>query len=77
MADIASNIGSYKSESNELAIKFLQSKVKELEKYQDKNGHDILSKRVIDMINFFEYHVKVLEKIKESSFIKELKEDNT
>ena len=77
MADIASNIVYYKSESNELAIKFLQSKVQELEKYKDKGGHEILSKRVTDMINFFEYNVKVLEKIKESSFIKELKDDNT
>ena len=73
MTDIASNIGSYKSESNELAIKFLQSKVQELDKYKDKSGYDILSKRVTQMINFFEYNVKVLEKIKESSFIKELK----
>ena len=72
MADIASNIGSYKSESNELAIKFLQSKVQDLEKYKDKSGYDILSKRVSDMINFFDYNVKLLEKIKESSFIKEL-----
>ncbi len=77
MADIASNIGSYKSESNELAIKFLQSKVQELDKYKDKRGYDILSKRVTEMINFFEYNVKLLEKIKEASFIKELKEDNT
>lgn len=77
MADIASNIGSYKSESNELAITFLQSKVQELDKYKDKSGYDLLSKRVIEMINFFEYNVKLLEKIKESSFIKELKEDNT
>lgn len=73
MNDIASNIGSYKSESNELAIKFLQSKVQELDKYKDKSGYDVLSKRVSEMINFFEYNVKVLEKIKESSFIKELK----
>jgi len=77
MADIASNIGSYKSESNEIAIKFLQSKVQELDKYKDKSGHDILSKRVTEMINFFEYNVELLEKINESSFIKELKEDNT
>ena len=73
MNDIASNIGSYKSESNELAIKFLQSKVQELDKYKDKSGYEVLSKRVTEMINFFEYNVKVLEKIKESSFIKELK----
>lgn len=73
MNDIASNIGSYKSESNELAIKFLQSKVQELDKYKDKNGYEVLSKRVSEMISFFEYNVKVLEKIKESSFIKELK----
>ena len=73
MTDIASNIGSYKSESNELAIKFLQNKVQELAKYKDKSGYEILSKRVTEMINFFEYNVKVLEKIKESSFIKELK----
>jgi DNA-binding transcriptional regulator GbsR (MarR family) len=73
MNDIASNIGSYKSESNEIAIKFLQSKVQELDKYKDKKGYGILSKRVTQMINFFEYNVKVLEKIKESSFIKELK----
>lgn len=77
MADIASNIGSYKSESNEIAIKFLQSKVQELDKYKDKSGYHILSKRVTEMINFFEYNVELLEKIKESSFIKELKEDNT
>ena len=77
MADIASNIGSYKSESNELAIKFLKSKVQELDKYKDKRGYDLLSKRVTEMINFFEYNVKLLEKIKEASFIKELKEDNT
>jgi len=77
MADIASNIGSYKSESNELAIKFLQIKVQELDKYKDKSGYDILSKRVTKMINFFEYNVKLLEKIKEASFIKELKEDRT
>ena len=73
MNDIASNIGSYKSESNELAIKFLQSKVQELDKYKDKSGYEVLSKRVTEMISFFEYNVKVLEKIKESSFIKELK----
>jgi DNA-binding transcriptional regulator GbsR (MarR family) len=77
MADIASNIGSYKSESNELAIRFLKSKAQELEKNKDKIGHDILSKRVMQMINFFEYNVKLLEKINESSFIKELKEDKT
>jgi len=77
MADIASNIGSYKSESNELAIKFLQSKTQELEKYEDKNGHAILSKRISDMINFFDYNVKLLDKINESSFIRELKEDET
>jgi len=73
MADIANNIGSYKSESNKLAIKFFQSQVQELDKYKDKSGYEILSKRVTEMINFFEYNVKVLEKIKESSFIKELK----
>jgi len=73
MADIANNIGSYKSESNELAINFLQSKIQELDKCKDKIGYDILSKRVTEMINFFKYNVKVLEKIKESSFIKELK----
>ena len=77
MADIASNIGSYKSESNERAILFLQSKVQELERNKDKRGYDILSKRVTEMINFFEYNVKLLEKINESSFIKELKEDKT
>ena len=77
MADIASNIGSYKSESNELAIKFLQSKVQELERNKDKKGYDLLSKRIIEMVNFFEYNVKLLEKIKESSFIKELSEDRT
>ena len=77
LADIASNVGSYKSESNELAIKYLQSKVKELNKYKDKSGYNILSKRVTEMINFFEYNVKLLEKIKETSFIKELKEENT
>ena len=76
MADIASNIGSYKTESNELAIKFLQSKVQELNKCKDKSGYNILSKRVTQMINFFEYNVKLLEKIKESRFVKELKEDN-
>jgi len=73
MNDIASNIGSYKSESNELAVKFLQSMVQELDKYKDKSGYGVLSKRVSEMISFFEYNVKVLEKIKESSFIKELK----
>jgi len=77
MSDIASNIGSYKSESNELAIKFLLSKAQDLENYKDKNGYKVLSKRVSDMINFFEYNVKLLNKIKESSFIKELKEDKT
>jgi len=77
MADVASNIGSYKSESNELAITFLKRKVQELEKNKDKSGYEILSKRVMQMINFFEYNVKLLEKIKESSFIKELKGDNT
>jgi len=73
MADIANNIGSYKSESNELAIKFFQGKIQELNENKDKNGYAILSKRVTEMINFFEYNVEVLEKIKESSFIKELK----
>jgi DNA-binding transcriptional regulator GbsR (MarR family) len=77
MADIASNIGYYKSESNELAIKLLQSKVQELEKNKDKKGYNILSKRVAEMVNFFEYNLKVLENIKESSFIKELKVDKT
>jgi len=76
MADIASNIGSYKSESNELAIKFLKNKLQELEINRDKNGYEILSKRVTKMVKFFEYNVSLLEKIKESSFIKELKEDN-
>ena len=73
MGDIANNIGSFKSDSNELAIKFLQSKVQELDKCKDKSGYEILSKRVTEMINFFEYNVKVLDKIKKSSFIKELK----
>jgi len=77
MADIASNIGSYKTESNELAIKFLESKTQELKKYKDKIGHDILSKRISDMINFFDYNVKLLDKINESSFIKELGVDET
>ena len=77
MADIATNIGSYKSESNERAIEFLQSKAQELDKNNDKNGYKSLSKRVTEMINFFEYNVKVLQKIKESSFITELREDKT
>ncbi len=77
MADIANNIGSYKSESNELAIEFFQSKIQELNKNIDKKGYDILSKRVNNMINFFEYNIQILDKIKESSFIKELKEDNS
>lgn len=76
MADIANNIGSYKSESNELAIKFFQSKIQELNKNKDKSGYEILSKRVTDMINFFEYNIKILDKIKEAHFMKELKEDN-
>lgn len=75
MNDIASNIGAYKSESNERAIEFFQSKVQELDKYRDKNGYKILSKRVTEMVNFFEYNIKMLEKIKESSFIKKLGED--
>ncbi len=74
MSDIASNIGSYKSESNESAIKFLQSKVQELDKNKNKNGYKTLSKRVITMINFFEYNIKLLEKINKSSFITELRE---
>ena len=73
MSDIASNIGSYKSESNELAINFLQSKIQELDKNQDKSGYKTLSKRVNQMVNFFEYNVKLLEKISKSSFIKELR----
>ncbi len=77
MADIASNIGSYKSESNESAIIFLESKLQELNKKKQKNGYEILSKRVTEMVNFFDYNVKLLEKIKESSFIKELREDKT
>ena len=77
MSDIATNIGSYKSESNERAIEFLQRKVQELDKIKDKKGHKTLSKRVTEMINFFEYNVKVLQKIKESSFITELREDKT
>ncbi|MHA2284134.1 MAG: hypothetical protein ACXAC5_25115 [Promethearchaeota archaeon] len=75
MADIASNIGSYKSESNESAIKFLQSKVQKLDKNKGKNGYELLSKRVLEMIKFFEYNVQMLEKIRESSFIKDLGED--
>ncbi|NVM19481.1 MAG: MarR family transcriptional regulator [Candidatus Lokiarchaeota archaeon] len=77
MADIATNIGSYKSESNERAIEFLQIKAQELDKNKDKNGYKSLLKRVTEMINFFEYNVKVLQKIKESSFITELREDKT
>ncbi|MBY9021494.1 MAG: hypothetical protein KGD67_10565 [Candidatus Lokiarchaeota archaeon] len=75
MSDIANNIGSYKSESNELAIEFFQNKIRELNKNQDKIGYEILSKRVAKMIHFFEYNIKVLDKIKGSSFVKELKED--
>lgn len=77
MADIASNIGSYKSESNERAIEFLQSKVQELDNNKNKKGYKILSKRVTEMVNFFKYNIEMLEKIKESSFIKELGEDKT
>lgn len=77
MSDIASNIGSYKSESNESAIGFLQGKVQELDKNKDKNGYKTLSKRVGEMISFFEYNVKLLEKINKSSFIKELREHKT
>ena len=77
MADIASNIGSYKSESNERAIEFLQSKVHELDNNKNKKGYKFLSKRVTEMVNFFRYNIEMLEKIKESSFIKELGEDKT
>lgn len=77
MSEIASNISSYKSESNEYAIKFLLSKAQALEEYKDKNGYDILSKRVSDMIKFFEYNIKLLKDINESNFIQELKEDKT
>jgi len=77
MADIASNIGSYKSESNQLAISFLRSKAEELNKHRDKNGYQVLSNRIANIINYFEYNAKLIKKIEDSSFITDLKEEKS
>ncbi|MBY8985539.1 MAG: hypothetical protein KGD65_10745 [Candidatus Lokiarchaeota archaeon] len=69
---IASGTGVYKYGINDLAKQFFQTKSLELDKIKDKNGYNLISQRIEDILFFLKIHHRVIEFITESEFVKEL-----
>ncbi|MHA1489016.1 MAG: hypothetical protein ACTSRI_05105 [Promethearchaeota archaeon] len=72
LSEIASSISMYKTEINEIAIKFIQAKAHELNKNIDKKGYKILSERMGEISNFLQIHKKLINIITKSDFIKDI-----
>lgn len=78
LSQILSRTSFFKYEVNTNAIKFVQAKINELNKKENKNkkGNKVLLKKMVDMMNFLSIHKKILDMITKSEIVEKLIKTN-